>query len=280
MRYVTGLTALAVLLAASGTGWSATVNGAEAQLDMRATLTLSNGLQMTFVPGHGMNGADAYVYTDVGGLVEEDSQFLGTWPDDTSPWSASASTSHGQAHGSVTVNTPGFDYSIHADALVEGLNVGDLGVALSDGYAWPDWLHTLAPGTATLTVEYSYTLDARDTCDNAEAYVYMNLFLADHRGTNYLTATGNWTIGYGSNPNTTIVEYYDAVAAGGYVTVSDSVSWAVDIPSTAEPYSWWSTWNYGEAGVAVEPIPEPVTMLGVMLGVGGLAGYVRRRRGA
>jgi hypothetical protein len=27
-----------------------------------------------------------------------------------------------------------------------------------------------------------------------------------------------------------------------------------------------------------EPVPEPVTMLGVFLGVSGLAGYIRRRR--
>ena len=278
MRYVTAVAALGLLLAVTATAEALTVNGASAELDMQTTLTLSDGLVLTFVPGHGMNGADAYVYTDVGGVVEEDYEYLGTWPDDTSSWSASASTSHGAAHGSVTVNTVGFDYSIHADAMVEGLDLGDYGLAMGDAYAWPDWLRTDHEGTATFTIDYTYTLDTRDTCEEAEAYVYMNAFFADHPGTNYLTAQGDWTLGYGSNPDTTIVEYSDLIEAGDYLTVSDSVSWDVEIPNLTEPNTWWSTWSYGEAGVEVEPVPEPVTMAGLMLGIGAIAGYIRRRR--
>ena len=278
MRYAATLAALGLLLAVTATAEALTVNGASAELDMQTTLTLSDGLVLTFVPGHGMNGADAYVYTDVGGVVEEDSQYLGTWPDDTSSWSASAITSHGAADGSVTVNRPGFDYSIHADAMVEGLDLGDYGLAMGDAYAWPDWLRTDHEGTATFTIDYTYTLDTRDTCEEAEAYVYMNAFFADHPGTNYLTAQGDWTLGYGSNPDTTIVEYSDLIEAGDYLTVSDSVSWDVEIPNLTEPNTWWSTWSYGEAGVEVEPVPEPVTMAGLMLGIGAIAGYIRRRR--
>jgi hypothetical protein len=33
-------------------------------------------------------------------------------------------------------------------------------------------------------------------------------------------------------------------------------------------------------GVGADPIPEPVTMAGLMLGIGGLSGYIRRRRRA
>ena len=236
---------------------AATVNGATAEVDMRTTLTLSNECVLTFCPGHGMNGADAYVYTDVGGVVQENEQNLGTWPDDTSDWPASASTSNGMANGSVTVNTVGFDYSLHGDATVQALGIGDLGVALGDAYAWPDWLRTDHAGRATFTIDYSYTLDTRDTCDDAVAKVYMNAFLADHPGTNYLTAEPGWTVGYGSNPNTTIVEYADSIPAGTSLTVSDSVSWDVVIPNTGEPYNWWSTWSYAEARVDVEPKPIP-----------------------
>jgi hypothetical protein len=269
--------ACSLILLATSTAEGAAVNGATSQLDMHTTLTLSDGAVLTFVPGHGMNGADAYVYTYVDGVEEEDEQNLGTWPDDTSSWSASASTSHGVAHGSVTVNTAGFDYSIHGDALVEGLGVGDLGVAIGDGYAWPDWLRCDHAGKATLTIEYSYTLDTQDTCDDAVATVYMNAFFADHPGTNYLTTQDGWTVGYGSNPDTTIVEYSDSIPAGTVLTVNGSVSWDITIPSTSEPYNWWSAWSYGEARVDVAPVPEPAAML--LIGVGStLLVPLRRRR--
>jgi hypothetical protein len=280
MARIMTVAAMVALLLAMATGAQAvSANGATADLDMRTRLTCSNGLVLTFVPGHGMNGAYAYVYTDVGGVEEEQEQNLGTWQDDTSSWSASASTTHGAAHGSVTVNTAGFDYSIHADGMVQGLDIGDYGMTLSDAYAWPDWLRADHAGTATFTIEYEYTLDTTDTVDNAEAYVYMNAFFADHAGTNYLTGKEGWVLGYGSNPNTTIVAYGDSIEAGQYVTVSDSVSWDVVIPNMSEPNTWWSTWSYGEAGVEVEPVvPEPATMGLLALGMGAAAVLRSRRR--
>ena len=278
MRYLGILAGIGLILAAAVPAQALIVNGAKADLDMRTTLTMSDGLVLTFVPGHGMNGAYAYVYTDVGGVVKTAQQSLGTWPNDTSSWSASASTPNGAAHGSVTVNTAGFDYSIHADGMVQGLGLGDYGLAMGDAYAWPDWLRTDHAGTATFTIDYTYTLDTRDTCDYGEAYVYMNAFFADHPGTNYLTAQDGWTLGYGSNPNTTLVEYGDSIGAGDYVTVTHAVSWDVVIPNMYEPNTWWSTWSYGEAGVEVEPVPEPVTMAGFMLGIGSVLTYVRKRR--
>ncbi len=264
-----------LMLALTGAAEAVMVNGATAELDMQATITCQNGLVLTFVPGHGMNGADAYVYTDVGGVVEEDSEYLGTWQDDTSSWYASASTSHGVAHGSVTVNTPGFDYSIHGDAMVEGLALGDYGFAQGDGYGWPDWLSCTSPGTARITIEYTFTLDTRDTCDDATAWVYMNAFFADHPGTNYLTPQGDWILDGGSNPDTTTVDYSLSIGAGSCVTVCDSVSWDIVIPNTAEPNNWWSLWAYGEVGVEVAPVPEPATLGLVGLGVGLL--LLRRR---
>lgn len=269
------VTAAAILLAVSGTAHAASVNGATAELQLESTLTMKDGLVLTFCSGHGMNGADAYVYTDPGG---ESEQNLGTWPDDTSSWSASASTSHGAANGSVTVNTVGFDYSIHADAMVKELGLGDYGIALGDAYAWPDWLRTDHAGTATFTLQYAYTLDTRDTVGDAEAYVYMNAFFADHPGTNHLTAEGDWTLGYGSNPDTTIVEYSRSIGPGEYLTVTDSVSWDVVIPNTAEPNNWWSTWSYGEAGVELDIIPEPFSVATLFMAIGGLGMYYRRKR--
>jgi hypothetical protein len=251
-------------------------NGATADLEMQASITFQNGLQLTFVPNHGMNGADAYVYTSVGGVVAEDSQYLGTWPDDTSSWFASANTSNGSASGSVTVTTPGFNYLINASAMVEALSIGDYGYAQGDGYAWPDWLRVDNLGTAVITISYMYTLDTTDTIDNGTASVYMNAFFADHVRTNQLTAQKDWTVGYGSNPNTTIVEYSRSIQAGNYLTVTDSVSWNIPI-SGVEPQTWYSLWAYGEANVEVEPIPEPATIC--LLGLGALS-LLRRKRNA
>jgi len=87
---------------------------------------------------------------------------------------------NGAANGAVTVNTAGFDYSIRADVMVEDLDVGDYGIALSDGYAWADWLQSTAAGKATITIDYTYTLDTRDTSDDAEAYVYMSASFGDY----------------------------------------------------------------------------------------------------
>jgi hypothetical protein len=266
-----------LMLALIGAAEAVMVNGATAELDMRATITCQDGLVLTFVPGHGMNGADAYVYTDVGGVVEEDWEYLGTWQDDTSSWYASAATSHGAAHGSVTVNTPGFDYSIHGDAMVEGLALGDYGYAQGDAYGWPDWLSCTSPGTARITIEYTFTLDTRDTCDDATAWVYMNAFFADHPGTNYLTPQGDWILDGGSNPDTTTVDYSLSISAGDYVTVCDSVSWDIVIPNTDEPNNWWSLWAYGEVGVEVAPVPEPATLGLVGLGLAALGLRLRKR---
>jgi len=279
MRHLLAVCVVAGLIAAGAASVQAVaVNGATADLDMRTTLTFSNGLQMTFWPNHGWNGAEGYVYTRVGGVVQQDYHTSGNWPQ--SGVSASAFTANGAANGSTTVNNvnnPGFDYSMHADAMVQGLGLGDYGLALGDAYAWPDWLQCIQAGTATFAIDYTYTLDTTDTVGCAEAYVYMNAFFADHARTNYLTAQGDWTLGYGSNPNTTIVEYYRQIGAGQYLTVTDRVSWNVVIPNTGEPYSWWSTWSYGEAGVELAPVPEPLTMLGLALGLGSVGAYIRRR---
>ena len=103
----------------------------------------------------------------------------------------------------------------------------------------------------------------------------MNAFFADHPGTNYLTAKDSWTLSGGSG--TTVVEFTDTVEAGALQTVTDSVSWDIVIPSTSEPYNWWSLWVHGEAGVDVAPIPEPGTMMLLGLGLAGLAAAGRRR---
>lgn len=248
------------------------VNGATSDLDMNVTITLSNGCQMTFVPGHGANGAYAYVYTDVGGAIEEDAPGETGWGDSNS-YAQSASTSYGLANGSVTVNTAGFDYSIHADGMVQDLGIGDYGNTLSYAYAWPDWLQVNQAGTVTITIDYTYTLDTRDTCDDATAFVYMNAFFANHPGVNYLTAQDEWILDGGSNPSTTTVDHSRSIQDGDYLTVSDSVSWEFDI-SGAEPENWFSLWAYGEAGVDVMPVPEPATLL--LLAIGSLA--VMRRR--
>lgn len=268
--------AIALVLAGGAAATAALSNGAMSELGMDVTLTLSDGCAMTFYSGHGMNGADAYVKTVVGGVTQENEQNLGVWPNDTASWSASASTSNGAAHGSVTVITPGFAYQIHGDALVEGLAINDYGYALGDGYAWPDWLNCTSLGTATLTISYTYTLDTTDTIDDARSWVYMNAFFADHVHVNHLVAQGDWTIGYGSNPNTTIAEYTRSIAAGDSLTVTDSVSWAVDIPNIDEPNNWWSIWAYGEAGVEVEPVPEPATL--ALMALGGVLTFLGRRR--
>jgi len=276
-RIMTVAAMVALVLAMTTGAQAVSANGAVADLDMRTTLTCSDGLILTFVPGHGANAAYAYVYQDVGGVVQQKTDGENGWNDSQS-YSASASLSNSSAHGSVTVNTAGFDYSIHADGMVQGLNVGDYGKTLGYAYAWPDWLRTDHAGTATFTIEYAYTLDTTQTVADAEAYVYMNAFFANHVGTNYLTAKEEWTLGYGSNPNTSLVKYNDSIEAGQYVTVTDSVSWDVGIPSTSEPNNWWSTWSYGEAGVEVAPTPEPATMLLVGSGLVGLLGVIRRRR--
>ena len=264
-----------VVLAASGRAEAVTPNGATAELEMHATLTLLDGLQLTFCPGHGMNGADAYVYTDVGGSVEEDYQYLGTWGDDTSSWSASASTSNGAASGSVQVVAPGFDYLIEAYAMVQGIDLGEHGLALGDGYGWPDWLRCDNPGTARLTIDYTYTLDTRDTVDNALAKAFMNTFFADHVQVNQLWDQPGWLTGPPNSNGTTNQEHSCIIDAGEYVTVTDSVSWDVPIPTCSEPNSYWSMWVYGEAKVEVAPVPEPAT-LGLL--AAGVAALAARRR--
>ena len=47
-----------VLIAAAGSAQGdLTPYSATADLDLQATITLSNGAVLTFIPGHGMNGA-------------------------------------------------------------------------------------------------------------------------------------------------------------------------------------------------------------------------------
>jgi len=266
--------ALILILAADRTSKAALINGATADLDMHVTITLSDGCQMAFCSGHGANAAYAYVYSDVGGVIEEDQDGENGW-DDWVSYSASASTSNGATNGDVTVNTAGFDYDIHGETIVEGLAIDDSGLGLGYAYAWPDWLQCTSPGKATVTIAYTYTLDTLETCDDAESHVYMNAFFADHAGTNRLTAVGDWTVGYGSNPNTTIVEYSRSIQAGDSSTVTDTVSWEIQIPDCNEPNSWWSLWAYGEVGVDLAPVPEPATLS--LLALGGLA-VVRWRR--
>ena len=273
-----GICALGLMLLLSGSARATAVNGATADLDMDITLTLSDGLQMTFVQGHGANGSYSYVYTDVSGSVQEDEDGENGW-NDWQSYSASASTANGATNSSVTINNsnPGFDYTIAADTMVEGLaSAGDYGLGLGYAYAWPDWLRTDHAGTATLTIDYTYTLDTTDT-GYGSAYVFMNAFFADHPGTNYLTAQDDWSLGYGSNPDTTIVLYGDSIGPGDLLTVTDSVSWDVVIPNTDEPYNWWSIWSYGEVGVEVM-VPEPISLIFFGTGVVGVFGFVSRKR--
>jgi len=57
---------------------------------------------------------------------------------------------------------------------------------------------------------------------------------------------------------------------GLYTMFTDPLSdWGSD-----KPYTIWDDFEYGSS------IPEPVTMAGLMLGIGALGGYVRRRRKA
>jgi len=273
--FIFGMCVIALCLLFGGSARATAVNGATADLDMDITLTLSDGLQMTFVQGYGANGSYSYVYTDLSGTIEEDEDEDG-W-NDWQSYSSSASTSNGETNSSVTVNTGGFDYTIAADTMVEGLaSAGDYGLGLGYAYAWPDWLRTDHAGTATLTIDYTYTLDTTDT-GYGSAYVFMNAFFADHPGTNYLTAQDDWALSYGSNEDTTVVVYGDSIGPGDYLTVTDSVSWDVVIPNTDEPYNWWSIWSYGEVGVEVM-VPEPISLIFFGTGLVGVFGFVARKR--
>ncbi|MBN1457715.1 MAG: PEP-CTERM sorting domain-containing protein [Sedimentisphaerales bacterium] len=248
------------------------VNEVSAGLDMRATITLSDGAQMTFVQGHGANAAYAYACSDVDGVLEQDEDGENGWNDWMS-YSAAASTTYTQSSSSATVNTAGFDYSIEADTMAAGYDVGDYVKGLSYAYAWPDWLRCDVAGTATITIDYTYTVDASLSPADAEAHIFMNAFFADHVRTNYLTAQGDWTL---KENGTSVVEYLVSVSAGEISTLTDSVSWDIVIPNTGEPYSWWSMWAYGEAELEASPVPEPGTIC--LLSVGGM--LLRRKRKA
>jgi hypothetical protein len=70
------------------------------------------------------------------------------------------------------------------------------------------------------------------------------------------------------------------------------VNWWTAPGDTVPLYDMWQTWNIGDpfvyrdgwtgsedSGRGFIPVPEPVTMLGVLLGLGSLGGYVRKRQG-
>ena len=142
-----------------------------------------------------------------GGVVDWDEDDQSSWAGGGTPFSASALTSNGATNSSLAVGTPGFDYTIHSDTIAEGLGIGDYALTLGDAFAWQDWLACTTAGTARITIDYSYTLDTRDTCDDASAYVFMNAFFANHIRVNHLTAKDDWTIGPPNQNGTTNVQH-------------------------------------------------------------------------
>jgi hypothetical protein len=56
-----------------------------------------------------------------------------------------------------------------------------------------------------------------------------------------------------------------------------SAQQGVTVTGTYNDLQWGTGYTYPAPEA---PIPEPVTMAGLMLGIGGLVGYVRRRRKA
>jgi len=253
-----------LVLAIAGTAQATSV-----QTDLQYTVTLSGGNWST-VYGYGgkYTGSRNWAESTVGGLHEI------TLPagEPGQPGSASTKYAHAISSGTIAGNVPNPLVLGQTDhAHVWGINAdNDRGWALgySDGGAW--WQAVNAT-PATVTFAYSYTLDGSQAGVDWKSSIEMFVQVWGGAGNLPQLSDQGWTL----RPSDKVLTFADTLVGGptSSKTVTGSAQWTF----TPQAGQYYSIWAGGDA-YAWDAVPEPITMAGMILGIGCLAGYMRKRR--
>lgn len=217
--------------------------------------------------------------TDVLGIFYGGADATVTFNDSTNPFST-------------RITAAGFNYEIFTqpdtifDSLVSpGLNGG--AAARVDINEWAGLLGYDGTGTNTLLAgaERVITGDGQAGMTPQEFFAVFDFSQLTGTFESYISVapsteafdSGGASVGFSGTQNT----YFDTniFPTGGFVPFVAGTTADFRIKGTSQPTNF--PWLVGSSDpVTTAFVPEPMTMLGLMLGVGGLAGYIRKRRSA
>ena len=252
MRKLLAVCAVAgLIVAVAGTAGAVIV-----QTDLDYTVTLSGSWTTQWQYANTENWVD----TCVGGVWETDHQV-----------GAGASTTYGSASSSSGI--VGTTLTQSDTAKVWGMTTyPDYGWALAYSDSGANWLTAGGGSPVTVTITYNYTLDGSLAAVEWESKVNMYIQLWGGTGNaERLYEQGAWT----RRASDGILKFTDSISGGppDYKQVSNgTASWTF----TPEAGKFYSIWAGGDA-YAWDVVPEPLTMLGMFLGLGSVGAYIRKR---
>ncbi|HUW09429.1 MAG TPA: PEP-CTERM sorting domain-containing protein, partial [Anaerolineae bacterium] len=205
------------------------------------------------------SGSNNWVDTYVGGVRQT-----------VGPLSGSAATSNGHATAAGQINGLVISQTDHAH--VWGIaSDSDWGWALGYSDAGSNWLTAESNNPATVTFSYAYTLDASQASVDWESRVNMYVQVWGGAGNAERLVAPPWT----RRASDGVLVFSDSISDGGatnYKTVMGTAQWSFT-PVQGQFYSIWA----GGDAYAWDAVPEPLTMLGMFLGLGTVGAYIRRR---
>jgi hypothetical protein len=175
---------------------------------------------------------------------------------------ASAGTFVNMANSTNPANIGTTNFSIRDDVVY---SFGDLGKRLT----WIYWV----PDTTVAQLTGHFDISLQNEWDGG-----WEDFYKDYYGSTWIQPT-SWVDYNGGVIGTAGMAWWGAYGVNTQAALdADIAAWQ----TTHE--TWVFTVRTGDALYSVtdvrEPVPEPVTMAGLMLGLGGLVGYIRKRRAA